>query len=142
MKILRNREDYGSLEQELCGLHLVEDTDSKIDTEFTQLQNVFSATFPNLDNGEDFEFTSWHNNIRMIWVYLYSDQFYNSELLARIKQMIDSMERPWFAQFECYSPALESKSNPNGVIGDFLLYRDSVVFSNSAGWDLIYPRIA
>ena len=141
MKILAGRLDYTALEQELCGLHLASD-DSQIDSEFEQMKAQFTAKYPELDRDEHFEFTDWHSNIRMLWVYLYSDQFYSPKLLANIHDILNSTNFQWFAQFECYSPIFETNTNQTGSIGCFFVYKDSAVFDNCAEWNHVLSRIA
>ena len=141
MKVIRNRKDYPALEQELCGFHLVAENDSNIDQEFANIQQMFVEEFCGLKKDEDYELPDWHDNIRMLWVYIYSDKFYDLNLIAKIERIVNAMENPWLAQFECYSPALESDSNQSGLIGWFLVYKESVVFSNSDQWGRIASRI-
>ena len=141
MKISTGRTDYSQLQQEICGLHLGEN-DNMLDREFEQLKTRFNQSYPALEQDEDFEFTDWHSNLRMLWVYLYSDKFYNPDLLSNTFRLIESMESPWFFQFECYSKSIESNTNQTGSIGCFLVYKDSVIFNGNPEWDLFVKRIA
>lgn len=141
MKVIRNREDYTELEQEICGLHLVAEDTPGMDQEFASIQKMFVEEFPDLKKDEDYELTDWHDNIRMLWVYLYSDEFYDLNLIPKIERIINALENPWFAQFECSSLTLKSDSNQMGLIGWFLVYKESVVFSNSDEWDRIASKI-
>ena len=141
MQVIKDSIDYTAIEQELCELHLVDETDALICTEYQQIQSSFQNLFPSLVVDEDFELPDWHNHIRMLWVYLYSDEFYTPELIPRVHMILARMKRPWFAQFECFSPELESSENKPGLVGDFLLFRESVVFSASEGWKQIQPKL-
>lgn len=140
MKISTRRNDYTEIEQEICGIHLAEE-DPEIDHEFEQLKKSFAGLYANLKPNEDYEFTDWHDNIRMLWVYLYSDSFYNIELLVNSRKIIESMESKWFVQFECYSKELESERNQTGAIGWFLVFKDSVIFDGNREWDRFLKRI-
>ena len=110
MKISTRQTDYTLLEQDICGLHAADNCEM-IDREFEQLKKRFSATYPNLHVSIDFEFTDWHHNIRMLWVYLYSDQFYDVKLLINLQSIIASTSSKWFAQLECYYKNLTSRSD-------------------------------
>ena len=141
MKISTGRADYSQLEQEICGLHLASDGDV-LDREFGEIKTRFSEAYPTLKENNDYEFTDWHNNLRMLWVYLYSGDFYNSELISNTFCLIESMSSPWFLQFECYSKSLESNSNQIGAIGCFLVYKDSVIFDDNPEWNQFINQIA
>ena len=75
MKISAGRTDYTATEQEVCGLHLA-NKDEAIDSEYELIKAQFVATHRDFNRDDDFEFPDWHANIRMLWVYLYSDGFY------------------------------------------------------------------
>ena len=141
MKISVGQTDYTATEQEVCSLHLASD-DQFIDTEFESIKAQFTTKYSDLKLEEDFEFPNWHENIRMLWVYLYSDQFYTTELLSNIHSILESTDFKWFAQFECYSPILEYNDNQTGSIGSFFVFKDSAVFCDRAEWGQILGRIA
>ena len=141
MKISAGRTDYTATEQEVCGLHLANKGEA-IDSEYELIKAQFVATHRDFNRDDDFEFPDWHANIRMLWVYLYSDRFYAPELLVNIHSIIESTDFRWFAQFECYSPILENTDNRTGSIGSFFVYNNSAVFCDSVEWDQILPRIA
>ena len=140
MKISAGRTDYTAVEQEVCGLHLVVD-DQAIDNEFRAVKSQFIAKFPALNLDDDFEFTDWHHNIRMLWVYLYSDKFYTADLLSNIYGILETTEFKWFAQFECYSPRVENVDSQSGLVGSFFIYKESAVFCDHSGWAGILSRI-
>ena len=141
MKISTGRTDYSQLEQEICELYLAAG-DDMLDREFSEIKTRFRDAYPTLKEGDDYEFTDWHNNLRMLWVYLYSDDFYNSELISNTSSLIESMKSAWFLQFECYSKSFESKSNQIGAVGCFLVYKDSVVFDDCQEWNQLLKQIA
>ena len=134
MQTIKNAADYTPIEQDLCKLHEVEESDTLIGLEYRQIQDSFQNAFPNLVLNDDFEFPDWHHNLRMLWVYLYSDDFYTAEFIPTMSSLLNKMNRPWFAQFECSAPSLESSENVQGFIGWFLIYKESVIFSDSEKW--------
>ncbi len=119
-------EKYDELEQDLCSLHAASDAEEVVDREYADIRSKFATSFPCATH-DDYGFPEWHHNLRMLWVYLYSDVFYTPELLRNLQRITESMEMSWFMQFECYSPSLESDELPTGYLGHFLVYKDSVI---------------
>ena len=132
---------YSDAERDLCALHKVSDDDNDIETELRQIQSQFSDLYPHLKEGSDFEFPPWHHNLRLFWVYLYADDFYCKQFVPHLQAILQSLSRSWFAEFECYSPALESAELPSGFFGDFLVYRDSVIFCAGDHVDLLRQKL-
>jgi hypothetical protein len=129
---------YYDAETDLCNLHRVPPDDKDIDRELQQIQSAFKAKFPQLLDRKDYEFPSWHNNLRLFWVYLYHDDFYTPDLIPFVQQVLRATSRSWFAEFECYSPALVREgSNPNGYVGMFLIYKETIMFDDSEYWSTV-----
>lgn len=129
-------------ESDLCTLHRVANGDEQIGRELQEIRAAFIARFPRLLAREDYEFPDWHHYQRLFWVYLYHDDFYTPELIPFVQQILQAAPRSWFAEFECYSPALVSEdSNPAGYVGDFLIYKETVIFDDSEGWSLVKARL-
>lgn len=136
MQVLRyNIEKYCAAERDLCSLHAVPEEYEGINEEYETAKRLFAQAFGNLKDGIDYELPDWHHNIRMLWVYVYSDSFYCPQFVGCIKQLLRDMPHEWFAQFECYSPARESAGLPTGWVGDFLIYKDTAMFCESDGWN-------
>src|SRR6188474_1623023 len=93
---------YCDLEKDLCSLHAVPEEFEGIGDEWREIQEAFRSEFRAIPEG-GYEFPDWHHNIRMLWVYLYSDLFYTPKFIATIQRILEGMREPWFAQFECYS---------------------------------------
>jgi hypothetical protein len=74
-------------------------------------------------------------------VYLHADEFYKAAFIPFIQESLKSMPRSWFAEFECYSPALESSALPSGYIGNFLVYKDTAIFDASERWATYRPKL-
>jgi len=123
-------EEYSKLEQDLCELH--HETD--IEKEYEVITNLFRKLFNEFEEDTDFEIPEWHNEIRMLWVYLYHDSFYKKEFIKKIQAMLAQQPKSWFAQFECFSPKLESEQLPTGMIGTYIIYKDSIIFDQSEEW--------
>jgi hypothetical protein len=132
---------YCAAEQDLCRLHAVPEEDQEIEVEIRLLQDRFAKQFPRLTIRKDFEFPDWHHNIRLLWAYLYADEFYTPALIPFVQDCLKSMPRSWFAEFECYSPALESPELPSGFVGEFLVYKDTMIFDDDEQWATYLPKL-
>ena len=132
---------YWAAEKDLCQLHKVADDDALIDGELKTIHTAFAKAYPRLKRKDDYEFPSWHHNLRLFWVYLYSDVFYDESFIPRIQNILSSINRSWFAEFECYSPSLESPDLPRGDIGQFLIFKDTVIFSDDEQWTTFRSRL-
>ncbi len=132
---------YCAAEQDLCRLHSVPEEDVQIEAEIQQLQQRFGKQYRRLKNRKDFDFPDWHHNLRLFWVYLYADAFYTPAFIPFIQQSLHSMPRSWFAEFECYSPAIESPELPSGSVGQFLVYKDTVIFDDCEQWATYRPKL-
>jgi hypothetical protein len=123
VKVLRyDGHAYSELEGELCSIHSVPESFEGIGKEWSELQLAFRREFKEIPE-DGYEFPDWHDNIRMLWVYLYSDLFYTPQFLPKVQRILEGRNPGWFAQFECHF--LEAK-----LMGWFLVYRDSIVFGN------------
>ena len=132
MKILNySIDDYYNLENEICEIHTVSNED--LDNEYELVCSRFKNEFSSFKEDEDYEIPEWHNNMRMLWVYIYNEKLYNSNFITKIKEIID-MPNSWFAEFECYSEVLKSEKSPLGSIGFFFLYKETLVFSMDEEW--------
>ena len=132
MKILNYAlEEYTSLEQELCEIH--SGKEEELDKEYEIVCNRFREAFSNFEDEKDYELPEWHHNIRMLWVYIYNEKLYTKTFIETIQKIID-MPNSWFAQFECYSEELKCQENRSGAVGDFYLYKDTLVFDLSEPW--------
>ncbi len=100
----------------------IEDTE-KTFREWKKLQNDFVSEFGEFseEEPEDYELPEWHHETKCLYVYLYNEKFYNKEFIPRILQIVNDNGN-CFAQFECYDDNL-------GLLGDFQVYKDIVVFS-------------
>jgi hypothetical protein len=132
---------YGAAERDLCKLHRVSEEETLIDMEIEEIQQAFSKLYEELTRDDDYEFPSWHHNLRLFWVYLHSDAFYDERFIPHVQALLAARQRSWFAQFECYSPSLKSPQLPSGFVGDFIVYKDTVIFSNSDKWALFEPKL-
>lgn len=133
--------EYCETEADLCRMHKASGGDTCIDIELAEIQRGFSEGFPQLRIREDYEFPSWHHGIRLFWVYLYSDAFYRPEFIPRLQSLVSTQQTSWFAQFECYSPSRQSSELPSGFVGDFLIYKDTVIFHRADGWSEFRPKL-
>ena len=141
MKVLNLSEDeYSDLSLDLWNTHGVSVEDDQIEIELKDLQGRFRSGYPSV-NESDYEFPDWHNHCRLFWAYLYTDDFFDTNVVPLICEAISSQPRSWFAQFECYSPSLESSELPTGAIGDFLIFQDTIAFCESESWQLFRPRL-
>ena len=124
-----NIKEYCAVESELCDIHSTKGKD--FDDEYELVCNRFRKEFSEFENDEDYEIPEYHSEIRMLWVYLYKEDLYDSRFISRLKRIID-MPKSWFAQFECYS-----KNDDGGYnfIGDFIIYKDSLIFDENENWD-------
>jgi len=127
-------ERYFAAEGDLCQAHRVSEDDVRIETELSRLQGRLAKAYPRLKKDRDYEFPDWHHHIRMFWTYLYSDAFYTEDFIPRVQEFLRSTDRSYFAQFECYSPSLESPDLPSGYVGQFLLFKDTVMFCKGESW--------
>ena len=125
-----NIERYSDSEGDLCRRHKVSEDDDHIEHELEHIQSSFAAAYPQLKIDTDYEFPPWHHHLRLFWAYLYSDAFYTEDFLPLVGQLLSAMPRSWFAEFECYSPSLKSPEKPTGWAGDFLVFKDTVIFCN------------
>jgi hypothetical protein len=141
MKVLNLSDDeFSTLELDLCNKHGVPVDDDRIEIELKDIQGRFCVGCPSA-NESDYEFPDWHNHCRLFWAYLYTDDFFDTDFVPLICKVISSQPRSWFAQFECYSPSLESSELPTGAIGDFLVFEDTVAFCEDEAWQLFRPRL-
>jgi hypothetical protein len=139
---LHGNSRYCQEERDLCNLHRVSESDVKIDAELKQIHSAFAADYPQLKIDTDFEFPDWHHNLRLFWAYLHHDDFFTPNFIPRVQKILQAAPRSWFAQFKCYSPSTKSEeSNPNGFVGTFLIYKDSVIFSETEYWPAAMPRL-
>ena len=60
------------------------------------------------------------NGTKCLWVYLYNEEFYNTDFIPKILKILDS-NGDCFAQFECYDDKQE-------LIGYIQIYKDLVLF--------------
>ncbi len=132
--------EYHAVEQDLCLTHFAGEHDKGIDAEYKDIQSKFRCMFPNIID-DDIEFPEWHHNIRMMWAYLYSDMLYTSEFIPIVQQTLQSMPNPWFAQFECFSPSLETPESPSGFAGHFVVYKDTLIFSESESISIVASKL-
>jgi hypothetical protein len=133
---------YSAAESDLCGLHRASEEDEEIELELNQLHAAFAARYPQSEPREKHEFPDWHHHLRLFWVYLYHDEFYTPEFIPFVQQLLRAQPRSWFAEFECSSPALvDEKENPNGWVGGFLIYKDTVIFDGCERWPLVQARL-
>jgi hypothetical protein len=44
-----------------------------IDAEFEKAKEAFRTEFSSFEQDKEYEFTPWHHNLRLLWVYLYND---------------------------------------------------------------------
>ena len=72
-------------------------------------------------NRSDYEVPDWHNGMRSLFVYLYSERFYVPSFVPAVTGILESQVKPCFARFECYDSELR-------LIGCFLVFRDKVEF--------------
>ena len=126
MQIVTKHKHYGGLEKELCDAHLVAEDDQRITPEFAEIKRCFASTFSAFNEGDDYEFTPWHSNLRMLWVYLYSSRFYDKNFVSATLGIIEAYP-DWFIQYECYNTDCES-------IGCCLMYKQSAVFDDRSEW--------
>jgi len=68
----------------------------------------------------DYELPDWHHGLRQLYVYLYSERFYDGEFILKISRILDS-NRGSFAEFECFN-------NDQDLMGSFQVYPDKVCF--------------
>ena len=133
---------YCDAERDLCALHKVPDDDKEIEPELERIQSQFSAQYPHLKADTDFEYPPWHHNLRLFWVYLHVDDFYCKQFVPQVQSILQSQGRSWFGEFECYSPALQSAELPGGFFGNFLVYRDTVIFCSGEHVGLLRQKLA
>jgi hypothetical protein len=133
---------YCAAESDLCNLHRALDSDEAIERELHEIQAAFQARFPQLTCRKDYEFPDWHHHLRLFWVYLYHDDFYTPEFIPFVQQILRAAPRSWFAEFECYSPALvRQDTNAAGFVGEFLIYKETIMFAVSKNWATVKDRL-
>lgn len=132
---------YCATERDLCDLHRVPEEDVWIEKELERIQSTFANAYPQLKRNDDYEFPPWHHNLRLFWAYLYSDQFYDESFIPRVQKTLSLINRSWFAEFECYSPSLKSAELPSGYIGEFLVFKDTLIFDGNEQWTTFKPKL-
>jgi hypothetical protein len=133
-------EEYHQLEQDLCAMHSASEEEDILDREYVDIKTKFSSAYPNATI-DDYEFPEWHNNMRMMWLYLYSDIFYTNDFIRNIQRILNSMSKSWFAQFECYSPSAVTSESPNGSLGHFMIYKNSVMIWECDSTPILIEKI-
>ena len=136
-----NIKDYCAIDSDLFKMHHMPEEEFDISGEYKEIQRKFISLFPQLTLNTDFEIPEWHNEVRMLWVYLYHDFFYNEQFINNIQNILGSMKYPWYSQFECYSPSLKSKQLPSGALGQFIIYKESVIFIENEHWNTFKPKL-
>ena len=114
------------------------------DREWRALLAAFTKEFSECKASEDFGFPDWHYNMRALFVYLYSEKFYNEKFLPRVQGILLKQRNPCYAHFECAGGKLRDGKLADGkslLLGWFMVFNDNVIFDRGSDESGLVSRL-
>jgi len=135
-------DEFGDIAKDLCSIHKVPEKNEAIDDEWADIKRRFAEEMgESLKLDVDYEFPDWHHNIRLFWLYLYSERLFSPRLLDAICAALAPYDDRWFAQCECYSDQSVPGGGRVSSIGEFIVHKNSVLVSESEAWPVYLPKL-